>query len=368
MGKMPFSDWKEWATKRPEWVRGDLGVAFKGFVEKKRRDALNVAAAEPQAWEPEAPKKDRGHSDKPAGGRAAGEKPAPNTRGLARTVGAANVVIQQLPWGHKKCKVQEQTGCGGNRMAIRCGRLRELSPQSRRKALEASRLCLFCLRHPASADCYYRGGRTKPACAEPGCKGGHAVGRHDLLGGVKASVSLVMEEEEDSEDDKNDEADLYINVSRAGQEDDDWQEPDDSWLELDGGENEDDGGIYCVNAFIRGEDSGLEEEFEYYPDVSPSRNEETEEKTKEERWWSPDLSWVQLEGEAEGKTRYLDTIPSEGQDTGEDQVPASHSGGREIGMVPLPSERGRSRSGGNLERRRSATVRTPGSPPGRRPG
>jgi hypothetical protein len=47
MGKMPFSDWKEWATKRPEWVRGDLGVAFEGFVERKWRDALNVAAAEP---------------------------------------------------------------------------------------------------------------------------------------------------------------------------------------------------------------------------------------------------------------------------------------------------------------------------------
>ncbi len=47
MGKMPFSDWKEWATKRPEWVRGDLGMAFEGFVERKWRDALNVAAAEP---------------------------------------------------------------------------------------------------------------------------------------------------------------------------------------------------------------------------------------------------------------------------------------------------------------------------------
>jgi hypothetical protein len=48
MGKMPFSDWKEWATKRPERVRGDLGVAFEGFMERKWRDALNVAAAEPR--------------------------------------------------------------------------------------------------------------------------------------------------------------------------------------------------------------------------------------------------------------------------------------------------------------------------------
>jgi hypothetical protein len=34
MGKMPFSDW---ATKRPEWVRGDLGLAFEGFMERSGR-------------------------------------------------------------------------------------------------------------------------------------------------------------------------------------------------------------------------------------------------------------------------------------------------------------------------------------------
>jgi hypothetical protein len=67
---------------------------------------------------------------------------------------------------------------------------------------------------------------------------------HDLLGGVEASVSLVVEE-----DDDNNEADLYVNVARAGQDDDEWQEPDDSWLELDGGESEEDGGVYCVCSF-----------------------------------------------------------------------------------------------------------------------
>ncbi len=25
MGKIPFSDWKEWATKRPEWIRETWG-------------------------------------------------------------------------------------------------------------------------------------------------------------------------------------------------------------------------------------------------------------------------------------------------------------------------------------------------------
>jgi hypothetical protein len=50
LGKMPFSDWKEWTIKRPKWIRGDLSMAFEAYVEKKWKDALNVAAAEPQAW------------------------------------------------------------------------------------------------------------------------------------------------------------------------------------------------------------------------------------------------------------------------------------------------------------------------------
>jgi hypothetical protein len=61
MGNMPFTDWKEWATKRPEWVRGDLGVAFEAYIERKWKDALNVAAVEPQTWEAEAPKRERGY-------------------------------------------------------------------------------------------------------------------------------------------------------------------------------------------------------------------------------------------------------------------------------------------------------------------
>jgi hypothetical protein len=50
MSKMPYADWKEWATKRPEWMREDLGLTFEKFVERKWQDTLNVAAAEPQPW------------------------------------------------------------------------------------------------------------------------------------------------------------------------------------------------------------------------------------------------------------------------------------------------------------------------------
>ncbi len=90
MGKMPYTDWREWATKRPEWVREDLGAAFESFVERKWQDALNVAAAEPQPWEQEGPKREKGTSSK-----AAVEKAQQGHKGVAKTVGTANVVTQQ---------------------------------------------------------------------------------------------------------------------------------------------------------------------------------------------------------------------------------------------------------------------------------
>jgi hypothetical protein len=50
MGKMPYADWKEWATKRPDWMQQDVAATFERFVERKWQDALNVAAAEPASW------------------------------------------------------------------------------------------------------------------------------------------------------------------------------------------------------------------------------------------------------------------------------------------------------------------------------
>jgi hypothetical protein len=109
---------------------------------------------------------------------------------------------------------------------------------------------MFCLRHPANAECFDQGGRSKPACVQPGCKGKHAAGVYELLGGTDASVNLVAEE-----DDEEDDEDLYINVARVGQEEDNWQEPDDSWLDLDVGESNGEAGVYCISACMRKDDS-----------------------------------------------------------------------------------------------------------------
>ncbi len=44
MSKMPPSDWKEWATKGPDWSGQDANLAFEDFIERKWLDAINIAA------------------------------------------------------------------------------------------------------------------------------------------------------------------------------------------------------------------------------------------------------------------------------------------------------------------------------------
>jgi hypothetical protein len=50
MSRMPPSDWKEWATRGPGWMRQDAAPAFEEFIERKWLDALNIAATEPTPW------------------------------------------------------------------------------------------------------------------------------------------------------------------------------------------------------------------------------------------------------------------------------------------------------------------------------
>ncbi len=175
--------------------------------------------------------------------------------------------------------------------------------------MEASELCMFCLKHSADAECFDRGGRTKPACVQPRCKGKHAAGVHELLGGVDASVNLITEEGHEIEEDE----DLYVNIARIGEEEDDWQEPDDSWLELDGGESEEQAGVYCVSACVRNDDSGLEDELEYFHDVTPPPEEEG---AVEVRLWSPGPQELQSEEEDEEENQYLINLLTGGLGTG----------------------------------------------------
>jgi hypothetical protein len=89
MGKMPHVDWKEWATKRPDWMRQDATTGFEAFIERKWLDALNVAAAEPASW--------KGDGERAVGGARAPDKAASSGRGVLRVTRAVNVVEQRDP-------------------------------------------------------------------------------------------------------------------------------------------------------------------------------------------------------------------------------------------------------------------------------
>jgi hypothetical protein len=121
---------------------------------------------------------------------------------------------------------------------------------------------------------------------------------HELLGGVDGSVNLVAAEDHEMEEDEE----WYVNIVRVEREEDDQQELDDSWLELDGEESEEEAGVYCPSACLRKDDSGLEEELEYFHDVtSPPEVEGAE----EDRWWSPEPQRPISEEEDEEENQYL---------------------------------------------------------------
>jgi hypothetical protein len=135
-------------------------------------------------------------------------------KGANKTTGVANVVNQQPPlrtrsptwetsnWTWRKCRVQPQTGCDRNHVALQCTRLQKLSLDERRRVLERSGLCMYCLKHAAELECYGQGGPTKPRCMWPECGGGHATGAHKLLGEADTSVNLVAGEDCDSDEDE----------------------------------------------------------------------------------------------------------------------------------------------------------------------
>jgi hypothetical protein len=203
MSKMPYADWKEWATKRPEWMREDLGPTFEKFVEWKWQDALNVAAAEPQPWGLE--------KERTVTAKGAAEKASQGHKGTNKTTGIVNVVNQQPPhrarsptgeasnWGWRKCRAQPQIGCDGNHVVLQCARLRKLDLSERRRVLKESGLCMYCLRHAAELECYGPGGPSKPRCQQPECVGEQSTGAHALLGEADARVNLVAGGDCDSE-------------------------------------------------------------------------------------------------------------------------------------------------------------------------
>jgi hypothetical protein len=201
LGKMPYTDWKEWVTRRPDWMRQDVATAFEAFIERKWLDALNVAAAEPTTW--------KGDGEKTTPGVRAPDRAVSSGKGTLRVTGAVNVVGQgnpprspsplwELSFG-RKCRARNLIGCEGDHVMIQCEKLMSLGLAERREVLEKSGLCMFCLKHAAELECYGRGGMSKPRCTQPGCDGEHTPSVHKLMGEENAGVNLIAEDR-DGED------------------------------------------------------------------------------------------------------------------------------------------------------------------------
>jgi hypothetical protein len=184
MSKMPHADWKEWATRRPNWMGQDATSAFEEFIERKWLDALNIAATEPAPW--------RGDGEKAAGGTRMPEKASGGGQRAMRLTGAVNVIERgETPrplspqWDlsfRRKCRARNLIGCDGNHMMLQCEKLLGLGLAERRDALEKSGLCMFCLKHSADLECYGKGGLSKPRCTRTGCDGEHTPNVHMLMG------------------------------------------------------------------------------------------------------------------------------------------------------------------------------------------
>ncbi len=207
MGKMPYADWKEWATKRPDWMKQDIATTFERFVERKWQDALNVAAAEPASWSVGKEK------FSPSGGFL--NRTAPTSKGMLKVTGAVNVVEQRAPsrshspsWDlsfGRKCRARNLIGCDGDHVLLQCDKLLGMELSERKEVLEKSGLCLYSLKHAAELECYGRGGLSKPRCTQAGCDGDHTPGAHKLMGEGSAGVNLVAEDEGEWEEDEDEE-------------------------------------------------------------------------------------------------------------------------------------------------------------------
>ncbi len=168
-------------------------------------------------------------------------------------------------------------------MLLQCVKLLELSLDERKEVLKQSGLCLYCLKHAAEMKCYGRGGFSKPKCRQSGCDGEHAVGAHKLLGGSGTSVNLVAEDGYESEEDEE----WWVSTVRV--EEEGKEEEEENMEEIDDSESERNGEReirYFTSTHVRKDDSGLEDELEYFWEApSPSDPYERE----EDRWWSQGL-------------------------------------------------------------------------------
>jgi hypothetical protein len=218
MSKMPPSDWKEWATKGPDWSGQDANLAFEDFIERKWLDAINIAATEPTPGVGE---------EERAGGRArAFDKAGGGEKGAMKLTGAVNTIEGEedprSPSPHwdlsyrKRCRARNLIECDGNHLILQCEKLCGMKLAERKEVVERSGLCTFCLRHAVELECYAKGGLSKPRCTCPGCDGEHTSKLHALMGEADAEVNIVAGDESEVVSEYEDEYDHQLSYEYEG--------------------------------------------------------------------------------------------------------------------------------------------------------
>jgi hypothetical protein len=149
------------------------------------------------------------------------------------------------------------------------------------------------------------------------------------------------------EDEREEEEEVMF-VNTVQQEEDDWQEPDDSWLELDGGESEEEAGVYLISACLRKDDSVLEDELEYFHDVTPPPEKKG---AAEVRCWSPEPRGLQSEEEDEEENQHLGNLITGGLKTGRSDSELTQSQTK-AAAAPVARDR-QTREKGSEEEKRS---------------
>jgi hypothetical protein len=293
MGKMPYTDWKEWATRRPDWMQQDVATAFEGFVERKWQDALNVAAAEPASW--------RGDGERTNPGVRTPDRAMASGKGVLKITGAVNVVKQEAPsrshspsWDvsfGRKCRARNLIGCDGDHIMLQCEKLMSLGLSERKEIVEKSGLCIFCLKHAAELDCYGRGGMSKPRCTQSGCDGEHTPGVHKLMVEENAGVNLVAEDEGETDED--------------GGEDEDKDEDEGWWVGTIGAMEVPDQERETLEEMIKPQpvkgDHRSGEEDNFRPEMQPecSSDDCSADEPTEDGWWNPEPTQpYSVQGEA----------------------------------------------------------------------
>jgi hypothetical protein len=211
----------------------------------------------------------------------------------------------------------------------------------KKEILRKSGLCLFCLKHAAEVECYGQGSFSKPKCTQAGCDGEHTPGVHKLLGEESAGVNLVAEGECESEEDEE----WWVGTVRIEGM---GEEGEETLEEIDELEPEREV-RHGTSVFMREDDSGLEDEFEYFWEAHISSDPDEPE---EDRWWSPEPPEPSFE-EDEEEVRYLTEIlelgPKETRSGKESPLPLQR---RRHGQKRVARRQGRPVRGGRPTQRR----------------